>query len=301
MSIDEGFALLASPRSSDRLKGARLLAKSKDFSKLPELRQYERQEADSWVRHTLARVIGKWQASTAIPDSDESWISPKAESELEDIRSQAIQNVTQTLLHEMHPLLADISAAVAAEISLPFAGSRSAAALARTTEFLQVIHRLYEASASANNEEFDLSSLILEVIHYCGYTEEQVLATRLDPVITVGDPGLLRIALQNVIKNAVEASEKTEVKVLVNCAVTDSYSWVVVLDEGVGFPEGHERAWEPGITSKSKETHFGWGLPITKRAVASLGGTIKLVPREHRGISCEIRWPLVEIVGKETT
>lgn len=282
--------LLASKRASDRLIGARLLAESGSASQLARLREIERVEPDSWVRHALARTLAKWQEKGIVVDPSAGWVSSPGNTDLEDVRAEAIQNVTQTLLHEIRHLLGDIALAVSSELRGDVVESRSEASINRMRDFLEVVQRLNEAAGSPRLEQFDLAGLVQETILSCGYSDETVLATRSEPVVAIGDPDLLRLALQNVIRNAVEASEATGLKVVVNCACTDSDAWVAVLDEGVGLPGSQEKAWEPGVTNKAN--HFGWGLPIAERAVISLGGTIKLKPRTPRGTACEIRWPI---------
>lgn len=162
-------------------------------------------------------------------------------------------------------------------------------------EFLDTLERLHAAAASPQFRETDLADLVADEINQCGYTDQSVRAARNEPVIVQCDRGLLRLALQNSIRNAVEATPTDGAPVVVAFGADNESAWVTVLDEGSGLPDGSNRIWEPGISAgKSKETHFGFGLPIAQRAVHSLGGTIELRPREPEGTSCEIRWPIPE-------
>ncbi len=79
--------------------------------------------------------------------------------------------------------------------------------------------------------------------------------------------------------------------VVINYGITDRDYWIVVLDEGIGLPAGADQVFEMWATGKPKSEHFGIGLPLARRAMATLGGTVELRPREQRGVACEIRWP----------
>jgi len=294
----DAFELLSLPRATDRLRGARLLLEHPDYLKLSTVKRLRQSEADSWVIAALDRVIFKWEQAGAAQVIGDGWISMTDAAENEEIRAEAIQSVTQTILHEARPLVTDISDAIGVALGDLFPGSPSFLAIERLRAFLHTVNRLYEAAAPPRYVEFDLADLATEEIREGGFSAEQIVATRSDPVIVIGDPDLLRLALRNAIKNAVEASVTARTPVLVTCGVSDSEGWVSVLDEGVGLPDSSERIWEPGISKKSKDLHFGWGLPIASRAIHSLGGSIRLIPREPIGTSCEIRWPLPSEDGR---
>jgi signal transduction histidine kinase len=155
---------------------------------------------------------------------------------------------------------------------------------------------LNDASKSPALIELDLAALISDHIQDKGYDAQSVLATRQDPVIVVGDPGLVRLALDNAIRNAVEATEQGPTAVIVNCGGADGDAWIVVLDEGKGLPTDFPNAFDPGTTTKSRDQHFGLGLAIADQAIRSLGGSIRLIPRDPRGTSCEIKWHQKEAV-----
>jgi signal transduction histidine kinase len=288
---DEPFVLLASPKAIERLRGARMLIEVQSAPSMSQLRQLKSTEPDSWVKAALGRAISKWETA-GNPRSEESWISIPA-LELEDIKAEAIQSVTQVILHEIKPLVADIHGAAKIEIGTEYAGSVISRRIERLKDLLATIRRLNEASTPPDWVEFDLADLVVEVISDCGFNRSQAIASRIDTVPAKGDPGLIRLALQNAIRNAVEASEDTKKTVIVNCGMNEFQAWISVLDEGIGLPDAQENLYEPGVTKKSKDAHFGWGLTIAKRALKSLGGSIDLLSRESGGTSCEIRWPLL--------
>jgi nitrogen fixation/metabolism regulation signal transduction histidine kinase len=111
------------------------------------------------------------------------------------------------------------------------------------------------------------------------------------------DPSRLRQVLNNLIKNALEASENgTPAQISVSThRVSDKKSESLELriaDQGRGIPADQiDRVFEPYITHKTKGT--GLGLAIAKKIVEEHGGTIWLENNATGGASSVIRLPLV--------
>lgn len=291
MTVADLYRLLASARSLERLRGARMLVELDAAPSLARLRQLRSVEPDSWVRAALDRAIEKWEFPAAATKTEEAWITATT-YDLEDTKAEAIQTVTQLFVHEIRPLITDISRAAQSELGVTYPQSVMAKRLNRLRNFLATIQRLNDASTAPESIEFDLVDLVVEEINAGGYTASQAISSRTDSVSAIGDPGLVRMALQNAIRNAVEASEHTSKPVIINCGVNSMEAWISVLDDGVGLPEAKERLFDPGVTKKSKDDHFGWGLTIARRALSSLGGEVDLLPRKTGGAACEIRWPV---------
>lgn len=287
------FILLQSENAVDRLRGARALldkAGAIDLAKLQELRA---REVDSWVQATLDRVIRfTGQATTTVVDSD-AWTPPQSAQLTDDIRAEAIQYVSSVMLHEMRPLVGGVFRATRELVGDEFEGSLACAAIVRLQEFLATMHRLHDAAAPPNIVQFDLVRLLNNEVESGGFTSDQVTVSRSDTLVVVGDPDLLRFAVQNCLRNAVEASPEGSKPVVINCGSNQADSWVAILDDGVGLPESKDKLMEPGNSMKSKDEHFGMGLPIAQRAMRSFNGSIELTPREFGGTSCELRWPKV--------
>ena len=130
-------------------------------------------------------------------------------------------------------------------------------------ELVEDVLRLY--SASANN-----AAIRLELGH------------PLEPVL--GDATQLRQVVHNLLKNALEAAEKTErPEIIVSTAslkMADGHQVVRlrVRDSGSGFaPAMLARAFEPYVTSKARGT--GLGLAIVRKIVDEHGARIDLVNR----------------------
>lgn len=289
--LDEALGGLRDESTLVRLRAARKIGKTGRAEQIPQLRAIRAKERDSWVRSALDSSIRQLTLGGAIEEFGQGWISPPADESTEDIQALAIQNVAQIIIHEVRGILRTLASAAERETS-SYDESDTAREVGRLSSFLETVERMQTASSPPKVVDFDLRDLILRTIRESGYTERDVAVFRNEPTVVQGDPDLLQLALKNVICNAVEASSESSKRVAVNFGANDVHTWVVVLDEGPGLPGSLTKAWEPGVTSKSKkEGHFGWGLPIAQRAVHSFRGSISLTPRETGGAAAEIRWP----------
>ena len=119
-------------------------------------------------------------------------------------------------------------------------------------------------------------------------------------VAPVADPtGKLWTVLWNLVKNAIEAATEgglVELRVEVAARAVR----VIVSDDGPGMDvAARERAFEPYVTTKPDGT--GLGLPLVKRAVETLGGTIVLERRRGGGLRAVVSLPAAyETSGRAT-
>lgn len=332
MNKEEALAALERtpvPTSSERLRAARFLARTVTNTDQDRLAKIRKAERNSWVRQALDQALqraGRCSPADAVATPEET---PLDTHLYEEIRAQAIEETSAMFLHELRPLVGLLNAAADAEIG-HYASSRTKTFVGRVQSFLYAIDRLREASAAPAIQEFDLTDLVgrvaaneaaqgratldslkeetEEVTGLDGDAERipqqtsiKMMLDRRDSVITTGDPTLVEMAVANALRNAIEAvlevQEDDRGDVILNWGVTDTDSWVVVLDEGCGLPSGWDRITEPGISTKSKsQGHLGMGLPIAQRSIQSMQGEIRLAPQAGAGVSCEIRWPHGDIV-----
>jgi nitrogen fixation/metabolism regulation signal transduction histidine kinase len=88
----------------------------------------------------------------------------------------------------------------------------------------------------------------------------------------IADRHLINQIFLNIWKNSIEAGAKT---ISVNVEHLDNYAVIHISDDGCGIPqENLERVWIPYITFKKGGT--GLGLPVVKRLIESMNGSISL-------------------------
>ena len=115
------------------------------------------------------------------------------------------------------------------------------------------------------------------------------------PLLCYFDNVRLGEVFSNVINNAIKFSnENSEVKVVVKKEVSESYL-VSVIDQGKGIPADKvDKVFNEFETVGNINTHqkgTGLGMPISKRIMDSMGGSIQLKSVEGQGTTFFIRIP----------
>src|ERR1700752_1160999 len=106
------------------------------------------------------------------------------------------------------------------------------------------------------------------------------------------DERMLRLALQNLMRNAAEAipSDKTERKVVVTTSSDHQSALIEVRDTGTGIPPGQlQKIFIPFFTTKPKG--HGVGLALTHRIITEHGGTLTAANAPGGGAVFTIKIP----------
>lgn len=138
------------------------------------------------------------------------------------------------------------------------------------------------ASEIADDARFEASGSVTDVeVH------------RDESVTVSGVPGLLRSALDNVVRNAVRhTAPGTTVDITVRRE--DDEAVITVLDHGPGVPASQlDEIFEPffRIESTSHSRGTGLGLTIARRIVAQHGGSIRADAAPGQGLQVTVRLP----------
>ena len=111
--------------------------------------------------------------------------------------------------------------------------------------------------------------------------------------MVLGDAGLLRQALTNIIQNALDSLGETSGKdpeIRLEMLVNDGFVCLSISDNGPGFPEmDRAQLLEPYVTNREKGT--GLGLAIVSKIVQDHGGELELFDAEGGGACVLIRLP----------
>ena len=163
----------------------------------------------------------------------------------------------------------------------------------------------YARSPQMQARPFVVDQLLQEVLElYRSDTRLELQAALQAPDARIkGDPKRLRQVIHNLLKNALEAMEGQESKVLwVTTKIVQEdeiplLEWCVQ-DSGPGFNEDlRGRLFEPYVTSKSKGT--GLGLAIVKKIIEEHGGMISADNAEH-GARITARLPIWQGANGDT-
>lgn len=144
----------------------------------------------------------------------------------------------------------------------------------------------------------DLNVLVSEVLAL--YENSRVPITRqLSPQLKPvrADPAQIRQVLHNLIQNAQDALEQTEIGskpvIEVRTEMMSDRVKIAVSDNGPGFPEEMmTRIFEPYVTTKPRGT--GLGLAVVKKIVDEHHGSIAIENRPNRGACVSVLLPVMD-------
>ena len=167
----------------------------------------------------------------------------------------------------------------------------------------QLINRLLLLARADNNEipvqlEAGLVARVLgevsEVLGRVAEEKQQVLQVDCaDHLLAVFDPALLRLALMNLVQNAIRYSP-TSKSILVRGRAHNDAIEIEVIDEGLGIAAEHqervfERFYRVDKARSRAEGGVGLGLAIVKWAVERMGGSVELESQPGLGSTFRLR------------
>jgi len=163
------------------------------------------------------------------------------------------------------------------------------------------LSRLDAAAEHARREVVDLAGLLRDIAHDAQFEREaggiEVRVDAVDEPLPVrGDPGMLRSAIENVVRNAVRYTDPRH-GVVIRCRSGGGRARVVVRDHGPGVPESElERIFEPFCRVADDRTRSsggdGIGLAITARVLRSHDGSVRARNADDGGLEVELELPL---------
>src|SRR3989449_540735 len=110
------------------------------------------------------------------------------------------------------------------------------------------------------------------------------------PLRLKGDPLQLQEAVVNLVKNAIDATDRGSVQVRLE-ERPGSYA-IVISDTGIGMsPDVLARVFDPTYTTKPRGEGLGLGLPLAKHIVAGHGGTLEATSEPGAGSTFTVLLP----------
>jgi two-component system sensor histidine kinase CpxA len=150
---------------------------------------------------------------------------------------------------------------------------------------------------------FDAAEIAQEAYENASFESQQsqkeTILTRLDSFDMLGYPDLLARAIDNVLRNALRfARHKVRMQVSTLHGATTSLGVIVIEDDGLGVPEGHEKEiFVPFYTLPEQAFDdvpqgSGLGLAIAQQAVLANGGRIYAKRSDAGGLKVLIELPI---------
>ena len=166
---------------------------------------------------------------------------------------------------------------------------------------LLTIARLESGDQAMKKVPVRLQELIREIAQDAEFEAQsrkcRVDVTKVDDCMVIGDPSLLRSAIENVVRNAIQYTrEGTDVQIGLECrqGTYGTEAVIKISDSGPGVPaEALDKLFRPFYRiddARGRQTGgVGLGLAIAERAVRLHGGTIQASNRSEGGLMIEIR------------
>jgi signal transduction histidine kinase len=242
------------------------------------------EELVAWVRRVERREpLPAGAPSRGVPEFDALRVALRDMSaaldrarrrELEQERLTAFRETARTVAHEMRGPL------TASRLALrQLAGESPGPAVTVLEEETRRLERMagefsdFGRLPEGPESEVDLTELISGAVT-ATVPAARTTRTNVQPGVTVtGRYEPLRRAIQNVLRNAVEASEKGEIAIEVRRS--GGFALVTITDTGPGVPSDlRERIFDPYVTTKKAGT--GLGLALVRQTMAAHGGTVEV-------------------------
>ena len=159
---------------------------------------------------------------------------------------------------------------------------------------LLTLAQLEAGTLEMKSEKVDLKEMIDQIDESAGIMAEaaEVGLEFSVPcgIVVMGDPGWLREAVLNIVKNAIEHTPAGG-KVRVNAVQTNICTQINIIDTGKGIekkdlPHIFERFYKAGNSSVNS---VGIGLAMAKQIICNMGGSITVTSEPGKGSDFEIK------------
>jgi two-component system sensor histidine kinase CpxA len=180
--------------------------------------------------------------------------------------------------------------------------AKEADELEALTGQLLSLARLDSGQSTLERRELDLGALLAQVVtdadFEAGARGRQVVLETTAETVVMGDPELLRAAVENVVRNALRhTADGSAVTVALECSGSDAL--IRVRDHGPGVAEDQlARIFEPfarvGEARERSDGGHGLGLAITARALRLHGGEVEASNHRDGGLVVTLRLPLLK-------
>jgi two-component system sensor histidine kinase CpxA len=169
---------------------------------------------------------------------------------------------------------------------------------------LLTLSKIDACESLADNKTIDVAGLLRTIVDDADFEAHdhncRVILSGSEDCSTIGNPDLLRSAVENVVRNAIRyTAQQTEVEVRLTCETygAASEATISVRDHGPGVPESSlDELFRPFFRldeSRERSTGgVGLGLAIAQRAVKLHGGEIRAQNCAGRGLEVIITFPV---------
>jgi signal transduction histidine kinase len=286
-SFETALNLSKSDSSHERLLSARYFMNNVSVEHEVELKAWLARETVGWVKSAIEIALSK--------NSDTQILETSSDTTESDRKSEsytlALRDVASIMLHELEPRIGLLSVKIRNDVP-NYEESASRREMDHLKQFFHALGCLRSATEMTKLESFTFSELIGGLIEDVAPLKN-IRLNGPQSTIMKADLGLLKLALSNGIRNAVESTASaSELRATDNIVIswgdTNVDHWVAIIDEGMGLGKPIEKLIKIGNTTKPG--HFGMGLTIAQQAMQTLNGKLSLTSPNPTGAVFELRW-----------
>lgn len=293
MTREEAEQALNSGETEVRLRGARFFSRDAMADDAPRIKAALKRETVPWIRRALQSAMARTeQTPVAAPVAEGALTAELDGLDSQQIYAKAAEEVTDSLIHELAPVVGLLRVVLPKELNGAYATSDARKYLDQLHSLMTAIRALKRANAVPTYKEFVLSELITATIEAVPNPDGILIQTAGPARLTVtADKDQLMLAIGNGLRNALEAvklfSKTNPARIVVTWGNTQSDNYLVIKDTGPGFQGDPASALKLGATSKNG--HVGFGLHLAQQAMLAIQGDIS-VKNDEDGAHFEIRW-----------
>ncbi|WP_151742575.1 sensor histidine kinase [Acinetobacter seifertii] len=291
MINQELLNILENGLSSEKLVTIANISNLVSRDDLVNLRRLSENEDDIFVKNAINRIISKISS----PEDNEVEI---INTELNNndfnkkVKSEAIEWVSGTIIHELSKYVAQIQLEAENEI-MDYYNSKTKNKIDKFIEVFDAISDLKKATNLNNFINFDLHEYILNFIEqeYSGFSDNiNLIGSK--PFNVNSSKGLITLVFKNGLKNAIEAVSFKNIedqRISIVWGRNNSEYWLSIIDNGYGLSDkSKSQLFTIGTTTK--ESHIGFGLAIAEQAIQTLDGKIELNNSDKGGAEFKMSW-----------
>ncbi|KDA01066.1 sensor histidine kinase [Hyphomonas oceanitis] len=291
MTLGEAYEQLSSADTDTRLRAARFLAMNATGGDRRKLRAALKRESVPWVKRALERAILRaGRSADPAASTADNYADPPQRLILE-LKAKAIDEVAGTIVHELAAIVGSLKLCAPRDVG-EYSGTRTENLVNSLDSLLAGIRNLKSAASRADYSECDLACECREACDIFAEAGDVFRFGGPSPFLVEIDPNLFKLALTNIIRNAIEAvatlPEGSERLVTLNWGRAGQENWVSVIDSGNGFERDPASMLEFGQSTKSE--HIGFGLGTAKQAMQTMEGDVYATNSKQGGARIELRW-----------
>jgi signal transduction histidine kinase len=297
--LSKAIGALQSDNDNERLAAAREVLKheanvSADVAQ--KVREALAREAVPWVRGALAEIVTVadgvvWDEGVEVPAP--SWDADLAGLEPDAART-VINMSTKRVLHEVAAVVGRAKLAASGDLREAYGDSETARQLEFLSDVCSGLRTLSAATQVPEPIEFDLAGELGQLA--TEITNERLWPIHVNgpaPFIVTSDRALLRVAVTNILVNAIEATVTVgpadeSRAVVLTWGMSPGGLHTTVIDRGPGPPTFLAAIRSAGVSTKTG--HPGYGLATASEAMKSLGGTVRIRRNDRGGATVVLSW-----------